>query len=74
MLDTANAATMGVYKLDTFKRHRHNLGTDEYVGREGAIGSGLRIPSLQPDPDGFISDGSAETAPVHARVTPYVHV
>lgn len=65
--DTANPATVGVYKADTLKSHIHttDVGTT-FIAASGpeqrAAGGGMNTGAT----------GTAETAPVHTRVAPVI--
>lgn len=76
---SANAAILGVYKLDSLKSHKHNVFS-RYEGNGGG-GYSLRLspyyainPVPTPDSEGMDEYGQAETAPIHTRVSPFIYV
>lgn len=71
---TANARTLGTYKADTIRSHRHQILADAGLGALDSVG---------PDSNGFGSGGStgytelvgsAETAPKNVAYLPRIHV
>jgi hypothetical protein len=73
---TANAMGVGSNKGDTLKSHMHRTKTQ---GVGAGTGGNLMLRAISA-PSGDITDtalentGAAETAPVHTRVAPFIHI
>lgn len=71
---------LGMYKADTYKEHKHD-GYARTINISNAGGSYIinspsttTTPTPDKNDDSVASSGTAETAPMHTIVAPYIHV